>query len=273
MTDGTKVGIIQVLDMDKWGKNTIRKKIRNESSKFFVRRILEPTPFYPVHIGTYIRNLYFRRCLRRLPINSFTEVLDAGSGSGERATWMAKSFPWVRLVGIDIKMPLLKGNSLDNLFFRQGDLRKLEDRETYNFVYSIDVLEHIPGNRQVLEKIYRSLKVGGYFYLHMPEGDNRTIFPKRFLKEFHNWVAREHIGEHYALKELEGILKSIGFNIVKVGYTFAFFGQLAWEVDRMTDGKRVIKVLLMPLLKVLAHFDVWLPKYTGNGILVLGVKP
>lgn len=72
---------------------------------------------------------------------------------------------------------------------------------------------------------------------------------------------------------MKNIFRSTGFTVIKAHSTFGFWGKLAWELDRITDGRNILKALPMPLLKVFAHFDLWLPKHTGNGILVLGMKP
>ena len=68
-------------------------------------------------------------------------------------------------------------------------------------------------------------------------------------------------------------LKTIGFTIVKTRNTFGFWGKLAWELDRTTDGKIGSKIILMPFLKAFAHFDLMVPpKYTGDGFFVLATK-
>lgn len=72
---------------------------------------------------------------------------------------------------------------------------------------------------------------------------------------------------------MKNIFRSTGFTIIEAHNTFGFCGKLAWELDRITDGRSILKTLLMPLLKVFAHFDLKFPKHTGNGILVLGMKP
>lgn len=237
-----------------------------------IKNFIRHTPFQPVHMGCHIREKYFFKYLKTLPCASLQEVLDAGCGPGEYTRKLAVVYPHMKITGYDVKEFASWDKSPGNVQFKQQDLLQFMEESHYDFCLCIDVLEHIRGNRQVLENIYRSLKPSGYFYLHMPNRDQRRIFPPAFFKEFERWEGREHVGEHYTLEEIEGILKSIGFNIVNAGYTFAFFGKLAWELDRLTDAISPLKILLMPALKAFAHFESWLPKHIGNGILVLSMK-
>ena len=242
-------------------------------AKEIIKCLLRRTPFYPVHMGHYLRENYFFKHLKTLSVTLFQEVLDAGCGPGEYAIKLAIAYPHMKITGYDIKKFTSWCDSPENVRFKQQDLCQLSEESHYDFSLSIDVLEHISGNPQVLENIYRSLKPGGYFYLHMPGRDQRRIFPEKFFREFDKWAKDEHTGEQYTLEEMKDIFESIGFIIVDAYNTFDFWGKLAWELDRITDGKKIFKVLLTPLLKVFAHFDLWLSKYSGDGILVLGMKP
>lgn len=104
----------------------------------------------------------------------------------------------MEVTGLDVKKFASWSKLPKNVRFKQSNLIQLCEENYYDFCLCIDVLEHIPGNRLVLEKIYRSLKPGGYFYLHMPnDKHNRRIFPKKFFKEFEKWAEDEHLGEQY----------------------------------------------------------------------------
>jgi len=66
-------------------------------------------------------------------------------------------------------------------------------------------------------------------------------------------------------------LQKIGFKIINAEYTFGFLGELAWELDRVTDKHSLLKVFLMPLLKVLGQSSVKVKHKSGN-VLVLAQK-
>lgn len=240
--------------------------------KPIAKSLLKHTPFYPVHIGNYIRNLYFWKYLKRLPVEKFTKVLDAGCGKGQYAKKMAQSFPWITMIAMDAKIQNFQGDYSSNLFFREGDLLKLEDNHTYDLIYCIDVLEHIPNNTKIMEHFYQALKDGGYLYLHMPyDIGEKCIFPDRFFAEFNARADKEHIGEQYTLDEIKFILQKIGFEIMRAEYTFGLLGNFAWELDRISDEKIILKIILMPLLKFLGIISVKITHRTGN-ILVIARK-
>ncbi|KAF5434013.1 2-polyprenyl-3-methyl-5-hydroxy-6-metoxy-1,4-benzoquinol methylase [Candidatus Methanophagaceae archaeon] len=240
--------------------------------KPIAKNLLVHTPYYPVHIGNYIRSLYFQKYLGQLPVEKVTNVLDAGCGGGQYAIKMAKRFPWIVIIAMDIKVQKFQSNCPSNFFFRQGNLLELKDKDTYDFVYCIDVLEHIPNNTQVIERFYQALKNGGYLYLHMPyDIGKKRIFPDKFFAEFNTWAEEEHIGGQYTLDEMKSILHKIGFEIIAAENTFGFMGELAWELDRVTDKRIALKIFLMPLLKLLGQVSVNI-KHTSGNILVLARK-
>lgn len=229
------------------------------------------TPFYPDHIGEYIRNLHFWKCVKKLPVENFTCILDAGCGNGTYAKKVAVKYPYLKISACDLKKHNEWNAGFKNINFQQLDLLELKKENYYDFCYSIEVLEHIPNNWKVLENIYKSLKTGGYFYLHIPSKNDRRIFPKKFFKEFDSWAEEEHIGEMYDLEELKQIINSVGFKILKARETFGFWGNFVWEIDRITDRYIFLKIILMPLLKLFACLDMMFSK-KGGGILILARK-
>ncbi len=228
-----------------------------------------------VHLGQYIRILYFRKEIKNIRFNA---VLDTGCGSGVYTFYLAKRYPQIRIDACDLNedainscKKLQKTTSFNNINFYTMDLKNLEAKNQYDFVYSIDVLEHIKSNKKVIENIYNSLKDGGKFYLHMPGKVQRRIFPEKYFSNFNKWAKEEHIGEHYNLEELRELMNNIGFKIIKSRYTFGLFGKLAWELDRLTDSHRRIKLCLMPLLKIFGRIDTIMKNKNGN-ILIIGEK-
>ncbi len=240
--------------------------------KPIAENLLKHTPFYPVHIGNYIRDLYFWKYLKKLPVDKFIKVLDAGCGNGQYAKKMAQKFPWITVIAMDAKTQDFQGDHSANLFFREANLLKLEDNHIYDFIYCIDVLEHISNNTRVMEHFYRALKEGGYLYIHMPYaiGEIR-IFPDKFFAKFNDWADKEHVGEQYTLDEIKSILQKLGFEIMGAEHTFGFLGKFAWELDRISDEKIILKIILMPLLKFLGLLSVNIPHRTGH-ILVMAKK-
>ena len=239
----------------------------------WIRKALDRTPFRVVHIGHYIRRLYFRKWMKRIPLESMKRILDAGCGAGEYSLEMAGSHPDLEVEAVDLQFRNFPGNAPSNVRFRRGNLLELDSRDAYDLIYCIDVLEHIPGNRRVMANFFRALRPGGYLYLHIPldEGGNR-IFPRRFFTEFQDWADGEHIGEQYTPGQLKNILSELGFAVSAAAYTFGYAGKLAWEMDRMTDRSSKMKRALMPLLKTVAFSSTLFPHGSGS-VLALARKP
>lgn len=162
-----------------------------------------------LHIGQYLRMTYFKEILKCIDLTSKKTVLDAGCGMGVYAFYLAKRFPDIDIKACDIAddriafcKELEQKKGFENICFERKDITALNDKEKFDFIYSIDVLEHIKGNRDVIARIYTALKNSGKLFLHMPGNDARRILPGKFLKEFDEWAEDEHIGEHYSLGEL-----------------------------------------------------------------------
>lgn len=237
--------------------------------------LLKIPPFRLLHMGNYIRQIYFWRSCRKLNMKDFKDALDAGCGHGHYALRFAIKFPWITVTGMDVKKNIPENNLPSNFIFRQLSLLDLSERATYDFIYSVDVLEHIQNNRIVLQNFYRSLKKNGYLYVHMPakrKPHATSIFPERFFADFNKWVDNEHIGEHYSLDELGQCLEEIGFTILNKEHTFGFLGKFVWELDRVTDNRFSLKLLLSPFLKTLGFLSTILKIKDGIGILVLAQK-
>jgi SAM-dependent methyltransferase len=240
--------------------------------KTIVELVLRVPPFRIAHMGSYIRQLYFWRNCKRLDVRNFRDVLDAGCGPGDYALSFARKFPWLKVTGMDIEPRVPVEDLPPNFLLRQGSLLDLGEDAAYDFIYCIDVLEHIPGNEKVMRNFYRALREGGYLYLHMPSRERKRIFPDRLYKEFDEWAEHEHIGEHYELAEIISALKGMGFEVIRGQYTFGLPGMLAWELDRMTDKRFKIKLMLMPVLKLLGRMSVLTSRRRGNALLVLARK-
>ena len=237
--------------------------------KRLLGRLIGASWFRPLHIGHYVRTLHFRRQWRRLPWRSFRHILDAGCGQGDYSQWMARVSPGAEVRAVDICPLPSPVNSPPNLAFVPGDLLRLDDREKFDFIVSIDVLEHIRGNPRVILNFHQALRHGGYLFLHMPDDhEPKRLLPQRFFREFDRWADHEHVGEHYSLPELSRLLSETGFAVLRSQCTFGRLGQLAWELDRLTDSHWKIKIILMPLLKCLAHISIHTRPRRGGLLLV-----
>ncbi|MDV2503967.1 MAG: class I SAM-dependent methyltransferase [bacterium] len=236
--------------------------------------------FFPSgHVSAYIRTLYLKRSLRGL---KFQRALDAGCGPGAFTLFLAQRFPEAQLKGYDISgaeiqkaTEAAKEKGITNVIFEVQDLRRMEEKDEYDFIFSLECLEHIHGNQKVIGNFVQALSPGGVLFIMMPcEKIHKFLFPRNWFEEYTQWTAKEHIGDQYTLDELVPILEGLGVRTLQAQYTFGFWGKLAWELSMLTVNKRKLHRLLLPMLLLIGLLDVVLPLGKGSpyGLLVLGQK-
>ena len=231
-------------------------------------------PFNTLSVGSYIRGLYLKKCVDKLPVLKFKNVLDAGCGDGYYSKWLAKKYPSMKIYAYDIQPSGLWKNKPDNLLFKKENLSKFYEQDIYDFCYCIDVLNCISKNKIALNNICRSLKRGGYLYLHIPCRKQKRILFKKYFKKYDLIFSKKFSGELYSQEELNKIITYLGLNIVKIYRTFGLFGKIAWEINTLTDkeNKIFLKILLSPLLKLLSFLECRFYNNDGNGISILAKK-
>lgn len=131
------------------------------------------------------------RFLRRMVVGELKKyhpegvIVDVGCGPGYLVAVMAKSFPNLHIIGVDIaeEMVQLATRNLPYLVFgaqvefRQGDVQELpfEDK-TVDFIVSTFSLHHWSELKPALEEFYRVLKPGGQFLIFDLRRDARLMF-------------------------------------------------------------------------------------------------
>lgn len=241
-----------LLNVDKtWIKNTI------------------PDFLKPVHTGGLIRMLHFKKEIRDI---NFTYVMDAGCGGGQYSFYLAKLNPTVNITAYDvnthqIEQNKIDGNGIENIEFIQKDLTEIEDSKKFDLIVCIDVLEHIQEDEKVIESFYTALKNRGYVYIHAP-GLNQF----RYFKKVANMPKqKDHIRDGYTIDHLKHMLSDVGFDIIKIGRTFGTYGDLAWELYMLMQGKYLL-YLINPIIRLLAWVDVQSSNKKHNNFYVLACK-
>lgn len=111
------------------------------------------------------------RYCKRLSEKKAPLILDAGCGEGEQISIIKKMLPQAKISAVDInKSPLLPDADVDAFHecnFNEDTL-PFKD-ETFDYVYSQHVLEHLHNPIHFLKECERVLRPGGCLYVECPD--------------------------------------------------------------------------------------------------------
>jgi len=266
--------------------------IKDRLGQFFSRRPVLQKLFYALLNLFFLRAWYVKREIRR-HFSSFKgkpiRVLDAGTGFGQYAYFMAKNFPNAEILAVDIKDDYLanarrfldqtsQGKQVQTAY---EDLTQLQTKGPFDFILSVDVMEHIEDDRGVFRNFERVLAPGGHVLINTPsdlggsdvQGDDDTSF------------IEEHVRDGYNLDELHEKLETAGLKPVQSWYTYGRYGSFAWRLMikwpiQMLGASWLFLILLpfyylpvLPLGIVLHALDLRQDNEAGTGVLVLSQKP
>ena len=264
--------------------------IKDRLGDFFSRSPLLQRLFYGLLNLLFLRAWYVKREIRNLlgAMPGPIRVLDAGTGFGQYAYFVARSFPHARVHAVDVKQDYLdnarrfldqtpQGRQVDLAF---DDLTQLRAEGPFDFVLSVDVMEHIEDDRAVFCNFARVLRPGGYVLVNTPsdlggsdvgeEGDTSFI--------------EEHVRDGYNIDELKDKLREAGLEPVRSLYTYGPYGSMAWRmlIKRPIQmlGRSYAFVVLLPLYYLFAlpvgialnAADVRRENEAGTGLIVIARK-
>jgi SAM-dependent methyltransferase len=255
------------------------------SGPVFMRRI-----FYFFLDLLLLRTWHVKKVLRKIAVKYPGEalVLDAGAGFGQytwRMSRMNKNWK-IKVVDID------EGHTTDNILFfgKSGlsgrvicetrDLADLNESDAYDFILSVDVMEHIEEDELVFRNFRRALRSGGSLLISTPSdkggSDVRNEAEQSFIDE--------HVRDGYGISEISQKLERAGFENIQAFYTYGKPGNLSWHLSmkypiKLLNRSKLFFVILpfyylifFPVILVLNFFDILLTHKSGTGLLVSASK-
>jgi len=232
-------------------------------------------------LGNYARSRIFKRLLKRLPIRTFNTVLDLGAGLGEYTFMLAQAFASTRFTAVEILETriaalnrVVENNNLPNVKIFPHKIEQLEQNNYYDFIFSVDVFEHIKKEEMPFDECYKKLKIGGYLLVKMPNVKNRTILPYSFFGDHNEWLDKEHVGQVYDLEGLKNRFINAGFAIYYAEYADGILARAGWEIAYFSKVLgSFFQLITLPLCKFLVILDgLKTNRKRGNTIQVIGRK-
>ncbi len=154
------------------------------------------------------------------------KTLDFGSGYGYFAELLRKKGVGnINCVEIDEELGE-HCKSLDFIVF--DDLKKIED-DSFDFIYTLNVLEHIEDDKSVLLLLKNKLEKGGKIFIYVPA----------FQALYSSFDAQIGHFRRYRKNDLVPFLEQNGFELIQAKYvdSFGFLLALIYKIFNKNDGE------------------------------------
>lgn len=248
---------------------------------------------YGVLDTLFLRAWYVRREVRHLlsayPLDEPIRVLDAGTGFGQYAYFVARAFPNAKVLAVDVKEDYLARAEryiqttpqASQVRFAMDDLTALRAEGPFDLVLSVDVMEHIERDRAVFRHFARVVRPGGHVVINTPSDLGGSDVSEAGEESF----IGEHVRDGYNLQELEAKLRDAGLEPVRSLYTYGPHGSQAWRLlikrpmQMLGTSWALVPVVALYYLAALPAGlylnakDMEKENAAGTGVLVVAQKP
>jgi sterol 24-C-methyltransferase len=242
----------------------------------------EEGTLWPFPISSALRRME-ERLYQTLGLAENALVLDAGTGNGDVAIYMARKglkIKAIDIVGMHVELAKanVKRKHLDGqIEVSEGDYEKLEfDNETFDGAYTMETLVHAGNPNQAMREFYRVLKPGGVMthveYEH--DMDNNPV-GRRAMSRMNAYTHMPGL-EQFPLGTIRRSLENVGFQNVEV----QDLTQNALPLMRFFFFLAYIPYLIIQLLGLEAHFanamaavEMWRHRDHVRYLMVKARKP
>ena len=214
-------------------------------------------------------------------------ILDAGSGFGQYDFFLSNLAPKAQILGVDVKDEQIEDCNQffqrihrPNVTFEVGDLTKLNAENRYNFVLSVDVMEHIEEDVLVFQNFHRAMKVNGVLLISTPSDQGGSDVHEHGEESF----IEEHVRDGYNIVEIQEKLKKAGFSKVEARYAYGTPGHISWlfsmKYPILMLGASKLFFIILPIWYIIFYpwcfllnfIDVRKSHKTGTGLIVKATK-
>ena len=217
----------------------------------------------------------------------FISILDAGAGFGQYSYYMSSMNKNWNILSVDVKEEQVSDCNKfftsiwrKNVKFKTDDLVTFQQKEAFDLVLSVDVMEHILEDVEVFKNFHASLREGGMVLISTPSDQGGSDVNEDDDSSF----IEEHVRDGYNIQEIEDKLKSAGFSKVYARYSYGAPGKISWRLSMkypilMLGATKLFFIVLpfyfmlvYPLCFVLNFMDSRMVQKTGTGLIVKAWK-
>ena len=237
----------------------------------------------------FLRTWYVKRALKELLADKKEKfnLFDAGSGFGQYSYFLAKNFPAVSIHAIDVKEDYIAdcrqffpAVGITSVNFGVEDLTVPTHTNRFDFILSVDVMEHIADDVQVFKNFFAAMKNGGRLLIHTPSNLGGSDVHEEGDESF----VSEHARDGYSVEDITTKLKNAGFDILYTRYSYGPIGTVAWRLGikypmLMLNKSKMFFVFLpfyylatLWLTLLLMWIDFNSANTTGTGLMVAAEK-
>lgn len=266
----------------------IKKDLGSVFNKSAGLRIL----FYRLLDLLLLRTWHIKKAIRQWSKGTEGEIhiLDAGSGFGQYTYFLSRKNSAWKISGVDVKQEQIEDcraffrkNKLNNVDFELADLTQFINKNTYDLVLSVDVMEHIEEDVLVFENLCQSLKPGGLLLISTPSDKGGSDVHHHDHEQVQSFI-EEHVRDGYNIDEIQQKLKTAGFSRTDAQYTYGWPGKISWKlsmkypISMLNISKAFFVILPFYYLTtywfvlLLNFLDLWLNHSTGTGLMVKAWK-
>lgn len=184
-------------------------------------------------------NEHLRIIMEQLSFEQYNKVLDLGTGSGFLAFPLAKTYPQIHVIGLDIAPQVLERNrkkvkveQLNNLEFIVYDGIKFPFPDnSFTHIVTRYAIHHFPDINKCFEEMYRVLKPGGMLFISDPTPNENDI--EGFVDAFMQLKPDGHV-KFYTETEYTCLAQSHGFEREN-----CFFTQIRFPSERRGGFQKI----------------------------------
>jgi SAM-dependent methyltransferase len=214
-------------------------------------------------------------------------VLDAGCGFGQYSYYFLRKFPECNVKGVDISedhiiraAAFFKKCGYSNSAFQTADLTKFSEKDAFNVIISVDVMEHILEDEMVFRNFNESMIKGGVLIINTPSDKGGSDVHD----DHHGSFIDEHVRNGYSPAEITEKLTRAGFSNIRANYTYGVPGKISWILSMkypisLLNASKLFFILLpfyfivtYPFCLILNYLDTIQTHTEGTGLLVRAEK-